>query len=158
MKIVVNQKTEIKWKAPSDTRVDNTVADCRLDKLFQYSSSVVPNVGNFITYDDCKYSVIGINYVIDVRDNLIDYIEITVSPQVYYINYYDYMKLFTHCCDGMKGLYDPTRTSLYKEYYFVKPKTIEEWLEDKQILESSPSDGMRMELVNRRSSREECNH
>lgn len=151
MQIIVNQKTEIRWKEPSNTSINNTIADCKIDEIFRFSSAVIPAVGNSITYCKCKYLIVEVNYIIDSEDNLIDYVEITVMPQVYYINYYPYMKMFTHCCDYTKSHSDPTCIENHQDYVFIKPTSIAEWLEDMQILESSPSDKKRIELVNRRS-------
>lgn len=39
--------------------------------------------------------------------------------------------MFTHCCDYMKGYSDPTRIENHQDYVFIKPKSITEWLEDK---------------------------
>lgn len=116
----------IKWKALSRTDINMSIADKSMflkDMRLPY----IPRIGEHIMIDNTIRRVEKVIYVDDI--NVIFMLE----PTILYVDYYDYMKLFTHCLDSFKIKSDP-EVSKHK-WIFVKPLTFEEWESDIEILE-----------------------
>lgn len=79
-----------------------------------------------------------------------NYIIIDTSPRVIRIQYYNYMKMFTHCVDYLKSKDDPSRMDV-SNVKFIPPETEDEWYTDIEILHKGDSCGISLqELAMRR--------
>lgn len=126
------QKRIIKWEALCNSSINNETAfiDEHLVHTILTKSDFLPRVGDYIQLNGKNIEVKKV-----IHNVLLNEVIIYISPIVQYVDYYDYMKTFTHCYDYMKSEKDITRDiSDSYEYESILPETWEGWMKDIEIL------------------------
>ena len=126
--IPIRQPRHIKWHCDANTEIHGT-QPCELpDNIVKFETSIVPQIGEILCFKSSqkKYRVQSV--IREIRDFSENFTVIT-DPEVLWIDYYDYMKKYTHYCDKMKSDADPTKDISRIDEPVILPETWEEWVE-----------------------------
>lgn len=149
IKVEIVLPTKIVWSAPSNGKIHGEIAfeDQKKKMVEPY---IIPRIGEKIYIDNQWKSIVDIRYA--YNNHKMNYISIILSPEVIYVDFYKYMKTFTHAYDSFKMDNDITKKD--SNYYIqCLPETLNEWMEDIEILKQNHTDEERLILVEKR-----CKH
>lgn len=131
MQILIEQDVYVKWKAPSNSSVDGTIA-CYLPKnIIEFETNYPPQIGETIYIENLKeiYQVKELKRHIIIGKASQEKFIIKPQAKTLTVDYYDYMKTFTHCCDRMKSDSDPTKDLKKLNEPVILPDTWDEWMQ-----------------------------
>lgn len=136
-RVTLEQKQIVRWKCVSNTSINNKIAGTMFIKPIVFETPVIPSIGEtiIVSGDSKRYTIKNITREINIQKGIENF-TVFAEPEEMYIDYYDYMKTFTHSCDEMKADSDPTKDLLRLHDPVILPKTWEKWLEAKKILET----------------------
>lgn len=129
--IKIFHKRQIRWHCLSNSSVHDEVVfeDECIDAYIQLPS--IPRVDESIVLDGKKKSVKEVIYDCDTLHHTFE-INIRTTTEIVYLEYYDYLKTFTHSFDSYK--LDSNPSKLEKEealdYKNKLPETWDEWIRD----------------------------
>lgn len=135
-KIKINYYNKIVWCGSHNVE-DQVVGFFKHDRIYNIDLNLIniPRVNEYILFNGSERTVKRIVYAIfdDKKHDDFD-IFIETHPDIIKVNYYKYMKRFTHCLDYLKSDSDPSKMDLgYVK--FIPPETEAEWYEDIKLLE-----------------------
>lgn len=135
MRFKLIQPVYIMWRCPSNTMIDNSIATAFQQFVGTFESNIIPQIGEHIIFvtKEKTYKVQSIERIIY---NTHEDFTIFVEDEIIKVDYYDYMKTFTHCCDYMKSDDDPTKDLSRSHETAIFPTELQEWKEQIQKLKS----------------------
>ena len=146
-KVTFEFKYDIVWNCPSNSTINGTIVDTYNMAIYHTYVDFIPRIGEKIIHESKSVVVHDVIHEID-KNNVI----VVIKSEPVIIDYYDYMKMFTHCCDHYKLRTDPTFVKNYEEYTFVQPRSLYEWRKDIDIMKNANklTTEERIKLANRR--------
>lgn len=136
MLIQIEQPMKVIWNCPSNSMINRTVAAQLDSHILKIESDVVPQIGEYIDIEEenKRYKVLLVIRKISLI-NKTETFRVITQDQTISIDYYDYMKTFTHAYDRMKADSDPTRDLSKINDPIIWPSTWKEWVRRKEQLE-----------------------
>lgn len=132
MLVKLNRKKVFVWDCMSNSNIHKKAIISFPEEIAKLNTKFIPQVGDQIEIMNQTYIVKRINRHFGKRKNdkiFIDsYVDLYVDSEFFEINYYHYMKKYTHCCDHMKDDSDPTKDLSKVHDKVVLPATLEEWM------------------------------
>ena len=135
MKIRIEQNVEVIWKCLCNSAVHHTTAKVLPKNIKEFKSEYIPQIDEQIYFSDTKERF----YVKELIRNIgneEEYFIVIPQSKVMYVDYYDYMKKYTHFCDSMKSDNDPTKDLPKVNDEVVFPDTWDEWERRKKAISS----------------------
>jgi len=142
--VIFRIPTFVKWTCLCNSSIDKkTIYSENVDFIYHYVNRDVrlPQVGEYVMFGekglclaDTPMLVDKIIHKYDDTNMNQDTIYIILEENILTVDYYKYMKTFTHCYDGMKEKKEVTFVPDSENYEFVPPKSLEEWKNDILIL------------------------
>ena len=148
------RKRKVIWDCLSNSSINRLNIFSDYEQLMVLNLPYIPEIGSyvFIGGRKCEIKNVFINadaingtkleykhpeyaQIIEQTSDFVN-IAIEVDSLHMYIDYYDYMKIFTHSEDGKKSKDNVTKISddERNKYEVVFPKTYEEWEKDADIM------------------------
>lgn len=141
MLVRLNRKKVFFWDCPSNSGVHNKTIISFPEEMAKLNTKFIPQVGDEINIMGKTYKVKRITRHFGKRKNdkifLDSYVDLYVDSEFFSIDYYNYMKKYTHACDGMKADNDPTKDMSKVHDKVVLPSTLEEWMDIHKTLKKN---------------------
>ena len=126
MKFRIEQKVEVMWRCLCNTDVNNTTAKILPKNIKEFESKHVPQIGEQIYFKDTEECFYVRELIRNIENGKESFVIIPQS-KIMIVDYYDYMKKYTHFCDDMKSDNDPTKDLSKLNEEVVFPETWNEW-------------------------------
>ena len=131
MQVKLYRKTIILWSAPCNSSIDNKQAAIFTKEIGYLETGHIPQVSEIIMIGENKYVVDSIIRTIVKNGNIYfnESFNIYLKPQKIYVDYYSFMKKYTHKLDKMKAPGDPTIDLSKINDKIQFPESLKEWEE-----------------------------
>ena len=127
MLITLRQPRYVKWQCYANTNIHETKACDIPDEIVKFETAIVPQIGEILCFKSSskKYRVQSV--IREIRD-FSEKFTVIAEPEVLWVDYYDYMKKYTHYCDKMKSDADPTKDISRIDEPVILPDNWDEWV------------------------------
>lgn len=130
--ITIQQIRKVNWQEYSNSKIDGATAATFDHIVTYYESQYIPRIDDTIFVQGESLKVTDVIHKID--NNELTKIIVLVQEKTIKIPYYEYMKLFTHCCDSMKSDDDVTKDKSGAKYTTELPTAYADWDNDLSTL------------------------